>query len=97
MTDGLTIILYMKLADIRDVDAIPATYMGDIQEKRSWLQRMSCRIVERIFNPTAQKDVDTALKAMSEELKKRRKRPGNLDEIFPYCSCGQGNLIFIYL
>ena len=95
ITESYTLLLCLKLGDMRTLDDRPAGYEGSLRKKKDWLTRMSRRVVDRVFNPTSSEDVRVAAESMRNEHQRRRLvlRNATDQEVFPYCSCRDGKFL----
>ena len=67
ITEGLTLLLALRIAGMDSLDAIPAGYEGSLEDKKRWLDRLALQVVDKCWKAPCGNDIRTVMDSLQED------------------------------
>ena len=80
-TESLAVLLAMNNCGMTTLQDIPADFPDDRVQQKRWLDRLTEIVVDRVWQPYQQKDVNIVIESA---------KGGDTKDYFPFCSCHKG-------
>ena len=74
----------MKLMGTASLEEVPRSFRGSLKAKKKYLMRLSLLIMDQIWNPPSDEDLNLATESLKPDPR------GGEEEPFAYCKCRNG-------